>query len=243
MTRNPIPPHLNAQERALRAAQLQAIRPKLAATLVLWHGNKSNPRILMGQRHSSHDFMPNVYVFPGGRIDRADSYIHHDGALSPRSQAILSAALSPRRARAVMLAAIRETFEETGLLIGQRDNDIATNVRHSGWQAFRAAGTKPDINGIEVFGRAITPPHRHKRFDTWFLIKHLNTPTPPTITDSAELLNVGWFHFDNIPHLKTQRITTMMLRILQDYLQKPVPPPTIHYSAMIGKTYTIRQFP
>jgi len=52
------------------------------------------------RKGSNHDFMPSVYVFPGGRVDRGDSYAPYAGDLSPRTETILEAACSPRQARA-----------------------------------------------------------------------------------------------------------------------------------------------
>jgi len=201
-----------------RAELTRAPRPKLASTIVLTVGDPKNPQILMGQRSKRHDFMPSVYVFPGGRVDRADSYAKYAGDLSPRTERILEAAFSPRRARAVVLAAVRETWEETGLLLGQAVKDGERNLNHASYDAFRKSGKRPDISDIEVFGRAITPPHRHKRFDAWFFHKHLGNIAPPKIKDSAELLNVDWFTFDQIKNLEQQRATTMMLAVLKDYL-------------------------
>lgn len=192
----------------------------------------------MGQRSSKHDFMPSVYVFPGGRVDRGDSYVDYAGDLSPRSETILEAAFSPRKARAVALASVRETYEETSLLLGS-ERPTTRNINHPSWDAFREAGLKPDLSGIEVFGRAVTPPHRHKRFDAWFFVKHLDMPAQPKIADSAELLNVGWFTFAEIEKLELQRATQMMLKVLEQYLAYDRPPDHIFYShAKHGKFLT-----
>lgn len=226
------------KERNKRKALSRAPRPRIASTIVLTHGPKDNPRILMGQRSSKHDFMPSVYVFPGGRVDRGDSYVDYAGDLSPRTETILEAAFTARKARAVVLASVRETYEETSLLLG-RKGETQRNINHPSWDAFREAGLKPDLDGIEVFGRAVTPPHRHKRFDAWFFVKHLDTPTLPDIADSAELLNVGWFTFDEIAKLELQRATQMMLKVLEQYLSYDRPPHHIFYShAKHGKFRT-----
>lgn len=201
-----------------RAELSRAPRPRLASTIVLTVGDPKDPKILMGQRSKRHDFMPSVYVFPGGRVDRADSYAKYAGDLSPRTERILEAAFSPRKARALVLAAVRETWEETRLILGQDVKDQERNLNHPSYDAFRLAGQRPNIDGVEVFGRAITPPHRHKRFDAWFFHKHLGDITPPDIADSAELLNVGWFNFKEIKTLEQQRATTMMLKVFKDYL-------------------------
>ena len=226
------------KERAKRKDLKRAPRPRVASTIVLTHGPKENPRILMGQRSSRHDFMPSVYVFPGGRVDRGDSYVDHAGDLSSRTESILEAAFSPRRARAVVLASVRETYEETSLLLGE-PGKTTRNINHPSWDAFRRAGLKPSLTGIEVFGRAITPPHRHKRFDTWFFLKHLEMPQVPEITDSAELLNVGWFTLDEIWNLELQRATEMMLKVLKRYLAYDTPQTDIFFAhAKHGKFLT-----
>ena len=147
---------MSEKERDQRKKLIRAARPRIASTIVLTHGPKDNPRILMGQRSSKHDFMPSVYVFPGGRVDRGDSYVDYAGDLSPRTETIMEAAFTPRKARAVVLASVRETYEETSLLLGT-PSKTGRNHSDPSWDAFREAGLKPDLEGIEVFGRAVTP--------------------------------------------------------------------------------------
>ncbi len=229
-------------ERAQRGELARAPKPRVASTLVLTHGSGPDLKILMGQRSKRHDFMPSVYVFPGGRVDRADSYAKYAKDLSPRTERILEAAYSPRRARAVALASIRETWEETGLMLGA-PSKITRNLNHASYDDFRKAGLLPDLSGIEVFGRAVTPPHRHKRFDAWFFVKQLEGKTPPQTSDSSELLNVGWFTFDEIKKLETQRATDMMLQVLARYLMADRPSESIFYSRAIRGEYKSLQFP
>jgi 8-oxo-dGTP pyrophosphatase MutT (NUDIX family) len=229
-------------ERAKRKELSRAPRPRIASTLVLTAGPKGARKILMGQRSKRHDFMPSVYVFPGGRVDRADSYARYAGDLSPRTERILEAAYPPRKARAVALASVRETWEETGLMLGAKA-ETHRNLNHASYDAFRQQGLLPDLSDIEVFGRAVTPPHRHKRFDAWFFLKHLGDVPPPPIQDSHELLNVGWFTFEEIEALETQRATDMMLRVLKDYLAADRPPARIFYSRAIRGAFKMQQFP
>lgn len=233
---------MNAKEKAQRAALDRAARPKIASTIVLLSGPKDNPRILMGQRASRHDFMPSVYVFPGGRVDRGDSYMPYTGDLSPRTETVLEAAYAPRRARAVVLTALRETYEETGLMLGTAET-TNRNPKDPSWQAFVDQGLLPDLSGIEVFGRAITPPHRHKRFDTWFFVKHVDEAVMETTSDSRELLNVDWFTFDEISELKMHRATLMMLEVLKLYLSNDTAPPSVFFSRMMRGTYLQDHFP
>jgi len=234
-------PKLTTVEAEKRAALKRAARPRLASTIVLYTGTRQNPKILMGQRSSRNDFMPSVYVFPGGRVDRSDSFAPFDGDLSARTERVLETAYGPRKARACVLAAIRETWEETGLMFG-RPAKWSKNVNDPSWDAFRQADILPDLSDIEVFGRAITPPHRHKRYDTWFFI-HKFGGDISSIADSGELSNVGWYSWNEIETLKMQRATTMMLAVVKDYLRSDRPAPDIFYSYMNRGTYRQERFP
>ena len=103
----------------------RALRPRDAATLILVErSERGDPRVLMGKRHAGHRFMPGKFVFPGGRVEPEDRRMAAAGALDPHVEAKLNARVrrpSPHFARALALAAIRETFEETGLAIGVPD--------------------------------------------------------------------------------------------------------------------------
>src|SRR5260221_8884243 len=110
---------LGAPAPADRLPANQAVRPRDAATLILIRRDAPKPRVLMGRRHGGHDFMPDKWVFPGGRIDRSDFRAPYAADLQPHVLQRLSHATPERRARALALAAIRETFEEVGLLLAQ----------------------------------------------------------------------------------------------------------------------------
>lgn len=222
---------LNEKDEALRAAQGHATRPRLASTIVLYRGTRDNPKILMGQRAKAHDFMPSVYVFPGGRVDRADSFAPHSGQITARTQRLLETYYSPARSRAIILAAIRETFEETGLCLTQNAQGPIKNINHPTWDILRQKKLLADMSDIEVFGRAVTPPYRPKRFDTWFLLRHVDDTTlSGQMSDSRELLNLDWYDWKQIKALKTARATDMMLQVLKDYLKHAKPPNKVFYS-------------
>jgi 8-oxo-dGTP pyrophosphatase MutT (NUDIX family) len=87
------------------------LRPKDAATLVLVRRDHDAPRVLMGKRHGNMAFMANKYVFPGGRIDACDMRLKAGGELRVDVRKRLLREVSETRARALALAAIRETFE------------------------------------------------------------------------------------------------------------------------------------
>jgi len=234
-------PKLTETELSKRKALSRAARPRIAATIVLYTGSRSNPRILMGQRSSRNDFMPSVYVFPGGRVDRVDSYAPYHGDLSPRVERILETVYAPRKARACVLAAIRETWEETGLMLGD-EQKWTRNISNDSWDDFRKSEIMPDLSNIDIFGRAVTPPHRHKRYDTWFFIQKFDGDTS-VVADSGELSNVNWFTFKEIEKLELQRATTMMLAVLREYLERPKPDPKIFYSRMHNGRYIQDGFP
>ncbi|CAH2404942.1 NUDIX hydrolase [Mesorhizobium escarrei] len=150
------------------ALDAKPIRPRDAATLILLDRKGAEFLVLMGRRHARHAFMPGKFVFPGGRTDPADSRIPVATALHPEEQARLTAGVgrtSPARARAIALSALRETYEEAGLLIGQK-GAFATTRRD--WRGFAEHGVRPSLEALRFIARAITPPNRVRRFDTRF---------------------------------------------------------------------------
>ncbi len=144
-------------------------RPRDAATLILLDRRGGEFLVLMGRRHRRHAFMPGKLVFPGGRTDPADARVPVASALSAQDEEKLRAGagrISAARARAIALSAIRETYEEAGLLIG-RKGDFATGKPD--WQGFVQHGVRPSLESVRFIARAITPPGRVRRFDTRFL--------------------------------------------------------------------------
>lgn len=144
------------------------LKPRDAATLILIDRDGPAPRILMGRRHMKHAFMPGKFVFPGGRTDPHDGRLRGYGPLDPAVEARLMVAAGARftttRARAIALSAVRETWEEAGLLIGEKTAFAAAGP----WQGFAAHGVRPSLAGLRLIARATTPPGRVRRFDTRF---------------------------------------------------------------------------
>jgi len=149
-------------------------RPKDAASLLIFDlDNPSGIHVLMGRRHPEQDFIPDKLVFPGGRVSAADSRISVSRDLAePDRQNILfdmKGRPSRSRARGIALAAIRETFEETGLLIG-RTGDKPQKSRSSQWRDYLGTGISPDLCQLTFIARAITPPRTSRRYDTRFFL-------------------------------------------------------------------------
>lgn len=200
------------------------VEPRDAATMVLVRSDGPEPRILMGLRSGGHDFMPHKYVFPGGRMDSCDHDIKAVGALNPTCQALL-AQKSKTSPEGLALAAIRETFEETGLLIGEKPNAPLdhSNIDDESWKTFFSQNVQPRLNHLEFIGRAITPPYRPKRFDARFflarseqVLAQLKRPI-----DSHELLELRWFTFAEINQLDLPGITRFVISETQKRLKTP----------------------
>lgn len=145
------------------------LRPRDAATLILLDRSGPAPRVLLGRRHSRHTFMPGRFVFPGGRTDPADSRVSIAADLHPAEASRIAGAGSRAtltRSRAIALSAVRETYEEAGILIGHKGP--YASVRE-GWQGFADNGIAPALDRLRFVARAITPPGRVRRYDTRFL--------------------------------------------------------------------------
>ncbi|TNE37418.1 MAG: NUDIX hydrolase [Alphaproteobacteria bacterium] len=191
----------------------RAVRPKDAATLIIVREDDERPRVLMGRRAQGHKFMPNKFVFPGGRVDAGDSRIIPDKDLHPDVMARLSEGCSPAKARALALAAIRETFEEAGLLIGEK-SDAPITTRSAHWRPFMEHGVRPALDNLHFIARAITPPYRSRRFDARFFMtsaEAIQGDLHDTTKASGELLELHWFTLPEAMELELPNITRMVL--------------------------------
>jgi 8-oxo-dGTP pyrophosphatase MutT (NUDIX family) len=141
--------------------------PRDAAALVITRAGPREASVLLGRRHGGHVFMPNKFVFPGGRVDRGDARAPCAAPLRPEVLRALVRGCTEARARALALAAVRETFEEAGLLVGRRAAEVP-RTRARAWAAFLAHGVIPALDALDYVARAITPPGEHRRYDTRF---------------------------------------------------------------------------
>jgi 8-oxo-dGTP pyrophosphatase MutT (NUDIX family) len=164
--------------------------------------------------------MPGKFVFPGGRIEAADQAM---GAASELATAAAGkVALRPRDAqvpppRAFPLCAIRETFEETGLMLGVKDRPPAI-APNSEWEAFAGAGVLPDLANIHFIARAITPPRRPKRFDTRFFTADAQTvahKVDGVVGPDSELVELVWIPIKDAKTLDLPTITATILEELE----------------------------
>jgi 8-oxo-dGTP pyrophosphatase MutT (NUDIX family) len=194
--------------------------PRDAATLILIDRAGPDPRVLLGRRHASHKFMPGKFVFPGGRIENADAQMPAATEMHPAAAAKL--ALRPRDSdvpppRAFPLAAIRETYEETGLLLGVKSGKSVTPPNDE-WAGFVEHGILPDLADFHFVARAITPPRRPKRFDTRFFTADAEAiahRVEGVVGPDSELVELVWIPIKEAKSLDMATITTTVLQELE----------------------------
>jgi 8-oxo-dGTP pyrophosphatase MutT (NUDIX family) len=196
------------------------LRPKDAATLVLVRHDADASRVLMGKRHGSMAFMANKYVFPGGRADPCDARLRVGGALKPHVRERLLREVSETRARALALAAVRETFEETGILIGARSEAVPRT--RSAWSRFFAHGIAPRLDQLDYIARAITPPNRPRRFDARFFMADASAIAHQLdAVHSDELLTPCWLTFTEARAMDIPAITRAVLAEVEARMNAP----------------------
>ena len=192
-------------------------RPRDAATLILLDRHSNDIVVLMGRRHAGHAFMPGKFVFPGGRTDPADSRIPVASPLNEQVEAKLMAGIgriSAARARAIALSAIRETYEEAGLLIGRKGAFATTRPD---WQGFVRHGVQPSLEAMRFIARAITPPGRVRRFDTRFLAAWRGDIAVELAGGgpSNELEELAWLPIAEAKQMEVPAITRTILEELE----------------------------
>lgn len=197
-------------------------RPKDAATLILVRPAGKSVEVLMGKRSGRHSFMPDKYVFPGGRVDPGDGRIPAATELHGRSAEQLAIG-TRRKARAFALTAIRETFEETGLIVGKASEAAARKRVHKDWREFFDQKAEPSLHGLRFIGRAVTPPYRPKRFDARFFMADardaLIDDRPPV--DGAELSDLQWVTLEDAMALDLPSVTRFMLGEIGERVANP----------------------
>lgn len=196
----------------------KAARPRDAATLILYRRGTREIEVLMGERHGGHSFMPNRYVFPGGKVDPWDAKIRAACPLPPAVFERLCRSARPARARALAAAAIRETFEETGLIIGGQDPNPKDGVPES-WRGFFASGYAPNLAALDYVLRAVTPPYRPKRFNARFFVADA-AAAEGRLQGSGELLDLRWTGISKALNLELPQITSIVLGKLPQLLDQ-----------------------
>ena len=220
----------------VRAPGSRTIRPRHAATLILIRRGAGGPKVLMGHRRANLTFMGGKWVFPGGRVDRADYGAPAASELAPEQARRLAQNIArgcpSRLARGLAMAAIRETFEEAGLLLARPAPAVETG---GPWRAFHAEGALPDLAALTFIARAVTPPYRPRRFDArFFLADAARLLRPERGEGDGELDEVAWIRLEETADLDLPAVTRFVLREVEARLERPDRPVTmlrLHHGA------------
>lgn len=158
------------------------VTPKPAATVMVLRASANGPEVLMLKRHSQSGVLGGAYVFPGGKVDADDA--HADAELLGVEASVMAAALNEggemdESPASLFCAALRETFEECGLLFARKGADRGAQLQaalgegQSWTAALRGLGIQLDASAVVPWSRWITPKASlmmNKRFDTRFFV-------------------------------------------------------------------------
>jgi 8-oxo-dGTP pyrophosphatase MutT (NUDIX family) len=213
---------------------LPGVKIRDAATMLVIDRAGPTPKVLLGRRHHGHKFMPGKYVFPGGRVERTDRRMRAATALDKRVEARLMKEVrypSAEKSRGFPLAAIREVFEETGLILGTRtDQPLAALPREQlkgeagrdtpsdEWAKFMRFGVAPDLAAVHFIARAVTPPGRPRRFDTRFFAVDADAIAARidgVVSPDTELVELVWLPIEESLKLDMPGITMAVLEELK----------------------------
>jgi 8-oxo-dGTP pyrophosphatase MutT (NUDIX family) len=210
---------------------LPGVKVRDAATMLVIDRAGPAPKVLLGRRHHGHKFMPGKFVFPGGRVERADRRAAAATPLDSRVEARLMQEVrrpSAEKSRGFALAALREVFEETGLVLGTaREADGSVPPPPAGardaaaaaeWAKFAATGVVPDLAAVHFIARAITPPGRPRRFDTRFFAVDADAIAARidgVVGPDTELVELVWLPIDESLKLDMAGITLAVLEELK----------------------------
>jgi 8-oxo-dGTP pyrophosphatase MutT (NUDIX family) len=178
------------------------IRTKDAAAIILFDRSENDLRVLVGKRSTRHAFMPDVFVFPGGKRDATDFRLPYGVDLNGETHGALAKTMNQRRAslastRSFALAALRELHEETGI---------------NCWKP-HATLPSPNLAPLRFIARAITPPGHIRRYDTRFFSAFTDELdiNPSLIGDSDELQEIQWLSVARKSSVNMPAITQLVL--------------------------------
>jgi 8-oxo-dGTP pyrophosphatase MutT (NUDIX family) len=208
MLRIPLPAALVEQARAYASGEMTPVEPRNAATVVLLReGTTAGPEVYLLRRQASMAFAAGMCVFPGGGVDPRD--FDHAVAWAGPSPASWAAQLDTDEttARALVCAAVRETFEESGVLLaGTSAGDVVADTTGDDWEADRVALESRELamsdfcsrrglvlrsDLLGVWAGWLTPVFEPRRYRTWFFVASL--PEGQRARDvSSESSSVTW---------------------------------------------------
>ncbi|MCJ1678291.1 NUDIX hydrolase [Streptomyces sp. APSN-46.1] len=183
------PPEWPDRIRALADGSLTPVEPKRAATVMLLRDTPDGPAVHMLRRRASMAFAGGAYAYPGGGVDPRDED-HRIGWAGPSLQDWADRlGTDPRTAQAIVCGAVRETFEEAGVLLaGETPDTVVDDTTADDWEADRQALVARELSFAEfldrrglllrsdllgAWARWITPEFEPRRYDTWFFVAAL----------------------------------------------------------------------
>ncbi|MET7351157.1 NUDIX hydrolase [Streptomyces mirabilis] len=183
------PPEWPERIRALAEGTLIPVAPKRAATVMLLKDTPTTPVVHMLRRRASMAFAGGAYAYPGGGVDPRDDEHQIRWAGPTRAWWANRLSTDETSAQAVVCAAVRETYEEAGVLLaGPTPDTVVGDTTGEDWEADRAALVARDLSFAEfldrrglvlrsdllgVWTRWITPEFESRRYDTWFFVAAL----------------------------------------------------------------------
>ncbi|WP_327354474.1 NUDIX hydrolase [Streptomyces sp. NBC_01304] len=183
------PPEWPDRIRALADGTLTPATPKRAATVLLLRDDSQGPAVHMLRRRASMAFAGGAYAYPGGGVDPRDDERHVDWAGPELSVWAERLGVPETEAQAIVCAAVRETYEEAGVLLaGPTPDSVVSDTTGDDWEADRAAILARDLSFAEfldrrglvlrsdllgAWARWITPEFEPRRYDTWFFVAAL----------------------------------------------------------------------
>lgn len=184
------------------------VKPRHAASLVLTRRIGGALHVLMGRRPARAVF-GEAWVFPGGRLDRGDTRIAPSAPLSNDTMRELCSrgGCTPAMAQGLATTAIRETYEETGLLLAGTGHPGSSE---GAWSDFVRAGLAPAHDRLQFLGRAITPTSAPVRFHARFFLAD-GEQLSGEIRENGELLGLDWYPLDVAREFPAVDVTRFVL--------------------------------
>ncbi len=213
------------------SADQKAVPIRDAATIIAVKDRMSDdPQVLMGQRGAKAAFMPNKFVFPGGAVDAGDAHIALAAPVNPLCGDRLQEDADHGLPHALAVAAIRELWEETGLILGRPgtwDGDIPED-----WAGFADTGHLPSGEGLQFVFRALTPPGRPRRFNARFFLADADRiiGDPQDFSRASdELSHLQWIPLSKVRSFDLPFITEVVLAEVTTRIRDIAPPASVPY--------------
>ena len=198
------------------------VRPRLASTLILLDRTEAEPKVLMGRRNPASKFMPDKFVFPGGRVEEpGDRKMNAAGALPPEVERRLAKVVPRSRhpcpapwRSARSAKPLRRPASCSAPAIWERPSSAPDGE----WRKFAAQGFYPQLDNIHFIARATTPPRQARRFDTIFLAAEaadIATQVDGAVGPEHELVELVWVPMSKAHDLELSLITSVVLHELE----------------------------